>query len=38
MASRELLNGLPYRLRLRFDSLGGYVSSIVDQEEENAPS
>jgi len=33
----EILRSLPYRLRLRFDSLGGYVSSILDENQGDLP-
>jgi hypothetical protein len=34
---RELVNQLPHRLRVRFESLSAYVKSIIDEEEQNVP-
>ena len=33
MPDREILNSLPYRLRSRFEWLGGYVQTLIDSEE-----
>lgn len=33
MPSREILNQLPYRLRSRFEWIGGYVKALLDTEE-----
>lgn len=29
----QLINKLPYRLKARFESLGGYVQSLIDDQE-----
>ena len=34
---QQLISKLPYRLRARFDSLGSFVQSIVDEQEINTP-
>lgn len=33
MADREILNSLPYRLRSRFEWVGGYVQALIESEE-----
>lgn len=34
---RDLINRLPYRLRNRFDSLSGFVKSVIDDHESKLP-
>ena len=33
MPDREILNSLPYRLRSRFEWVGGYVQAVLESEE-----
>jgi hypothetical protein len=33
----QIVNSLPRPIRLRFDSIGGYVQAIISEEQENVP-
>ena len=33
----QIINSLPRPIRLRFDSIGGYVHSIISEEQESLP-
>jgi hypothetical protein len=34
----QIINGLPRPIRLRFDSLGGYVQGVISEDQENLPA
>src|SRR5580692_3241271 len=34
----QIINGLPRPIRLRFDSIGGYVHGIISEEQESLPT